>query len=152
MDAMTICQRCRRAPQEIAEIEDRIQQRRDALTTLSAAMGREGSQGPARDRMAETAAAIADMEKTLTGRKNRQAVELVAVSALSEALEPPMSRVIYLYYGKCLTARAVAKRMKYTEGYIRQLRRQATDRLRAISGDQLLDYVPAWYLEEMEET
>lgn len=146
MNAMTILNRCRAAERDMAEIEERIRQRRDAMTMLSAAPGREGGQGPARDRMAETAAAIADMERQLEDRRARHAVELVAVSALSETLDGAEGRVVYLYYGKGLTARAVARRLKYTEGYIRQLRKRAEDRLREIEGERLMEYAPAWYL------
>ena len=53
----------------------------------------------------------------------------------------------YLYYGKGMNARAIARRMQYSEGYVRQLKRRAEDQLREISGARLYDYLPAWYLE-----
>lgn len=146
MDAMTILNRCRKSGAELEEMEAQIRQRRDAVTTISASLGREGGRGPATDRMASVAAAIADMETKISARRERQAVELMATSALSELLSPNvLGQIIYLYYGKAMTVRAVAKRIRYTEGYVRKLRRDAEDVLRALPETVVDELLPPWY-------
>lgn len=148
MDALTIMTRCRNAAADMEELEGRIRQRRDALESAGGAPGVSASrQGMVRDRMAEAVSAITELEKRLAARRERYAVEIVAASAISESLDQPGGRVAYLYYGKGLNARAIARRMQYSEGYVRQLKRRAEDQLRGISGAQLYDYLPAWYLE-----
>ena len=78
-----------------------------------------------------------------------QAVELMATSALSDRLSPSvLGQIIFLYYGKALTVRAVAKRVKYTEGYVRRLRRDAEDQLKALPAEDVDELLPPWYLDE----
>lgn len=151
MDAMTILIRCRRSNADLAELEEKARQRRDAVTTITAALDREGGRGPATDRIASAAAAVADIETQAERRRERQAVELVAVVQLSDMLPGIQGRIIYLYYGKALTVRAVAKRVKYTEGYVRRLRRIAEDTLRMLPEAQVESLVPQWYIRGTEE-
>ena len=93
------------------------------------------------------AAAVADLEARAQQRRERQAVELVAVNALAERLEGVQGRIVYLYYGKALTVRAVAKRVKYTEGYVRRLRREAEDQLRQVPAEEVDELLPPWYMD-----
>ena len=150
MDAMTILKRCRASGAELVELDARIRQRRDAATMISAVISGEPGHAPgglASDKIAAAAAAVADLEARAQQRRERQAVELAAVSALAERLEGVQGRIVYLYYGKALTVRAVAKRVKYTEGYVRRLRREAEDRLRQVPAEEVDELLPPWYTD-----
>jgi len=146
MDAMTILKRCRASSAELEELDARIRQRRDAVTMISVSLDRDGGRGPSTDRLADAAAAVADLEKKAERRRERQAVELVAVTALADRLPGVQGRIIFLYYGKAMTVRAAAKRVKYTEGYVRKLRREAEDQLRSVPETEVDELVPPWYL------
>lgn len=147
MDAMTVLRRCRASGADLEALDVRIRQRRDAVTTITVSLDRAGGRGPASDRMASAAAEIADMERQQRDRRERQAVELVAVSLLAERLPPVQGQVVYLYYGKAMTLRAVAKRVRYTEGYVRKLRREAEEELRRVPHEEVDELLPAWYVE-----
>ena len=147
MDAMTVLRRCRASGADLEALDVWIRQRRDAVTTITVNLDRAGGRGPASDRMASAAAEIADMERQQRDRRERQAVELVAVSLLAERLPPVQGQVLYLYYGKGLTLRAVAKRVRYTEGYVRKLRREAEEALRQVPPGEVDELLPAWYVK-----
>lgn len=145
MDAMTIFRRCREAKTDIEALEMRIRQRRDALTQVTQAMGDGGGRGSPSDRMGTVVAAIADMSAQIEQRQQRQSVEIAAACVLLDMLEEKYSRVLHLYYVKGLTVRAVAKRLKYSEGYMRKLKRDAEDAAMEIDQDTVRGCVPEWY-------
>lgn len=145
---MTILRRCRESGTDLSELEERIRQRRDAVTTISVSLDRDGGAGGSgtpSDRIAAAAAAVADLEKQAERRRERQAVEIMAVNVLADRLPGVQGRIIYLYYAKALTVRAVAKRVKYTEGYVRKLRREAENQLREVPGEEVDELLPPWY-------
>lgn len=145
MDAMTILKRCREAPKDLETLEIRIRQRRDALTQVSAAADQGGGRGTPGDRMAAVVAAIADIEQQATERRQRLSVEVAAACVLLDMLDERYSRVLHLYYVKGLTVRLAAKKMKYSEGYLRRLKREAEDAARAIPEDEVRQSAPEWY-------
>lgn len=146
MDAMTIFRRCREAGADIEALEARIRQRREALTQVTQALDSTGGgRSPAGDRMGTVVAAIADISARIEDRKQRQSVEIAAACVLMDMLEEKYSNVLHLYYVKGLTVRAVAKRLRYSEGYTRKLKRDAEDAARAISPEMVRECVPDWY-------
>ena len=146
MDAMTIFRRCREAKADIEALEMRIRQRRDALTQVTQAIGNEGGgHGSPSDRMGTVVAAIADLSTQVEQRQQRQSVEIAAACVLMDQLDEKYSRVLHLYYVKGLTVRAVAKKLKYSEGYTRKLKRDAEDAAREIGPDAVRESLPEWY-------
>ena len=146
MDAMTIFRRCRDARGDIEALEERIRQRRDALTQVTQAMDATGGgHGSPSDRMGTVVAAIADLSAQADARRQRQSVEIAAACVLCDMLDEKYSRVLHLYYVNGMTVRAVAKKLKYSEGYIRKLKRDAEDAVRGIDPDTVRGCVPEWY-------
>lgn len=146
MDAMTIFRRCREAGADIEALEMKIRQRRDALTQVTQTLDTTGGgKGPAGDRMAGVVAAIADLDARIRDRRERQAVEIAAACVLMDTLEEKYARVLHLYYVKGLTVRAAARRMKYSEGYVRKLKREAEDAAGALDPETVRASLPDWY-------
>lgn len=137
MDAIGILNKCRDAPEAIRRTEQRIWQRRRFL---------DGARGSPESLAAE----IGALEQRLKGQRERLAVETAAACALLDLLPGKESAVLYAYYIDGLSAAGVARRLRYSEGYVRRLRRQGEERLRRIPEDGVAAQLPAWYRKETE--
>ena len=135
MDAIGILSKCRDAPEKIRRTEQRIWQRK---------------RFSARESPDSLAGEIEALEKRLREQKERLAVETAAACALLDLLPGKESEVLYAYYIDGLSAAGVARRLRYSEGYVRRLRRQGEDRLRRIPEDGVNAQLPAWYRKETE--
>ena len=81
MKAMDILRRCRSAASDISRTQQRIAQRRDALTCIAAPQIRaDGTDRSARssDKTSELMADIDGLERALEQRRNQQQAEIVA--------------------------------------------------------------------------
>ena len=136
MNAIWILTKCRDAPEAIRRTEQRIWQRKRFASTRGSPDSLAGE--------------IAALEKRLQGQRERLAVETAAACALLDLLPGNQSAVLYAYYIDGLSAAGTARRLRYSEGYVRRLRRQGEDRLRRIPESEVAAQLPAWYRKETE--
>lgn len=151
MQAMEILKRCRNAENEIIRIESQIRRRRDLLGQTGApAMdpnrGGRGSSDP--DKTGRILGDIDLLERALEARKQRKAVEEAASIALTEMAPELEGKVLYRYYVKRDTVAGIARKEKYTEGYIRKVRKRGEEIMRLLSPEKVATTVPRWYIEE----
>lgn len=154
MDAMTILRRCRAADGEIKRLEIRIRQRYDVLTAIGAPQAdpNGGSHGGGdRDRMGSVMAGIDLLERELQKRQERLNAERVAALSLLDMLSDLESRVLYLYYLSGMDTPAIARKEKYTTGYVRKVKRSGEQLAGMLMEERVESALPAWYLKEEEE-
>lgn len=149
MDAMTIFERCRSAAGEIRRLNQRIQQRREAMKSAPAPQPDPSGGSRTRaatDRTGKMVADIDALERQLEARKQARGAELAAACALLDDLPELESSVLYGYYIGMESAASMARRMKYQDSYIRKVRRNGEKLLNELSGDQVAAVLPTWYM------
>lgn len=151
MEAMTILKRCRTAKSDIQRLRQRIGQWQDVLTSLSAPQAdpNGGSRGTGdRDKTGRILADIDQLEREITARKEAYAAEKVAACALMDMLPDLEGRVLYDYYVRSWDTPEIARKEKYTPGYVRKMKRSAEQLLEMLSPERVAAVLPAWYLRE----
>lgn len=151
MNAMTILRRYRAAKDDIRKLQQRIDQRRDVLTSLGSLQadpngGSKGTTDP--DRNGRILAEIDELERQIEARREAEKVEANAVPALLDMVPELEGRVLFLYYVKRIDTGAIARKEKYTAGYVRKTKRNAEQLLEMLSPDRVATTLPAWYLRE----
>ena len=149
MKAMDILRRCRSAASDISRTQQRIAQRRDALTCIAAPLIRaDGTDRSARssDRTSELMADIDGLERALEQRRNQQQAEIVAALVLLDCLPETDSGILYRYYIKRDSVPSIAAAMGFTDGYIRKVKADAESRLDSLQEAQVAAALPAWYM------
>lgn len=151
MKAMDILRRCRSAASDISRTQQRIAQRRDALTYIAAPQIRaDGTDRSARssDKTSELMADIDGMERALEQRRNQQQAEIVAALVLLDCLPETDSGILYRYYIKRDSVPCIAAALGFTDGYIRKVKADAESRLDSLQEAQVAAALPAWYMRE----
>lgn len=151
MEAMTILKRCRTAKNDIQRLRQRIGQRRDVLTSLSAPQAdpNGGSRGTGdKDKTGRILADIDQLEREIAARREAYEAEKVAACALMDMLPDLEGRVLYDYYVRCWDTPEIARKEKYTAGYVRKQKRSAEQLLEMLSPERVATVLPAWYLRE----
>lgn len=152
MKAITILARCRNADSEIRRIKQRIEQRREAAESVTPRMdaigGGRGTSEP--DKIAAFVAAIDELERRLEAREQARRVEVVAACVLLETLPETESAVLHQYYIQHQKVPGIARKLGYTEGYIRKLKAQAERMLDEVPEARVVQALPAWYMREQE--
>lgn len=152
MKGMTVLKRCRAAEGDMARIRQRIQRRREAMECITPRMDVTGSRSTAEpDKMDAFVAAITELEADLKARELARSAEVAAACVLLDALPEGESSVLHAYYVKRLKMPAIAKRMGYTEGYIRKLKKEGENLMDALPADIVAACLPAWYIRERPE-
>lgn len=154
MDALTILKRCRAADEDIRRLEQRIQQRRDAMTSINAPQADpdSGSRGPRDpDKIGKILGDIDILERRLTARKQARNVELAAACVLLDGLQAMESSVLHAYYVRQEDTAVIARRMKYRDSYIRKIKARGERHLSAMAPEQVAATLPPWYLKEQGE-
>lgn len=149
MKAMDILRRCRSAASDISRTQQRIAQRRDALTCIAAPQIRvDGTDRSARssDKTSELMADIDGLERALEQRRNQQQAEIVAALVLLDCLPETDSGILYRYYIKRDSVPSIAAAMGFTDGYIRKVKADAESRLDSLQEAQVAAALPAWYM------
>ena len=151
MEAITIFKRCRAAAGDIRRLTQRIQQRRDAMTSISAPQadpnGGSHSQGDP-DIMGKMMADIDELERSLEARKQARTVEIAAACVLLDKLQDPESSVLHGFYIKQESTASIARRLKYQDSYIRKVKINGEKALGELTADQVAAALPPWYLRE----
>ena len=151
MEAMEILRRCREASGEIARLRVRIQQRRDAMTSIGAAPPDDKGGSRARgdpDRIGRLVAEVDALEKAIEGREQEYAVETAAACVLLDTLPELDSRVLHAYYVKRESVTVIARRLKYQDGYLRKVKSRGEKALTALPGETVTAALPAWYIKK----
>lgn len=148
MEAITILQRCRMAACDIQRLDQRIQQRREALYSISAPQadpnGGSRSHGE-QDKTGKLLADIDALEKRREARTQAYAVELASACVLLDKLPELESKVLHAYYVKREKTPGIARRLRYQESYIRKVKRNGESLLREMSEEQVAETLPGWY-------
>ncbi len=151
MEAIIILRRCRTAAGEIRWLNQRIQQRREAMTSLSAPPfdpngGSHGQSAP--DKLGKLLSDIDSLERSLENRKQARLVEIAAACALLDRLPALESSVLHGFYIKQESTSSIAKRLNYQDSYIRKVKINAEKTLGELTADQVAAALPLWYLQE----
>lgn len=157
MNAMTILRRCRAAETDIRKLDERIDRRREELTSLQAPQAdpNGGSRGSGdKDKNGRLLAEIDELERKKADREDEQQAERSAALTLVEMVPDLEGRVLYLYYAKKPEKRGeqwdtgrIARKEHLTPGYVRKVKRNAEQLLDMVGQDLVDATLPAWYLE-----
>ena len=153
MNAMTIMKRCRTGKDDIARIQQRIDQRRDLLDSIGAppADPNGGSRGTGdKDKTGRILADIDLLEREMEARREAWNAEKVAAVALLEKVPDLEGTVLYDYYVKRMDTPEIARKEKYTPGYVRKTKRNGEQLLEMLGPEQVKAVLPAWYIKEKE--
>lgn len=154
MKAITILKRCREAEKDIARINVRIRQWREILDSLSAPQadpnGGSRSTGDP-DKNGRVMAEVDQLERERQARQEAWEAEKVATQALLDMVPILESEVLYLYYVQQMDTTAIARRKKYTPGYVRKTKRGGEQLLAMLAPERVNGTLPAWYLKERRE-
>lgn len=151
MNAITILKRCRAAKGEIDRLQQRIEQRREVLDSLSAPQadpnGGSRSAGD-RDKIGRILADIDELEREIDERREAERAEKVAAVVLLDLVPDLESKVLLDYYVKRWDTPQIARKEKYTAGYVRKTKRAAEQLLEMVSEDKVSGALPGWYLKK----
>ena len=151
MNAMTILKRCRAAKNDIGRLLQRIEQRRDVLDSLSAPQAdpNGGSRGTGdKDKIGKILADIDELEREVEARKEAEKAEKTAALTLLDMVPDLEGRVLYDYYVKRWDTPEIARKEKYTAGYVRKTKRNGEQLLEMLSPERVDSVLQAWYLRE----
>ena len=151
MNAMIILKRCRAAKNDIGRLLQRIEQRRDVLDSLSAPQAdpNGGSRGTGdKDKIGKILADIDELEREVEARKEAEKAEKTAALTLLDMVPDLEGRVLYDYYVKRWDTPEIARKEKYTAGYVRKTKRNGEQLLEMLSPERVDSVLPAWYLRE----
>lgn len=151
MEAITIFKRCRAAAGDIRRLTQRIQQRRDAMTSISAPQadpnGGSHSRGDP-DKIGKMLADIDALERSLETRKQARTVEIAAACVLLDRLPDLESNVLHGFYIRQESTANIARRLRYQDSYIRKVKINGEKVLGELTADQVAAALPPWYLRE----
>ena len=154
MKAMEILRRCRSAKAELAQLQQRIDQRHDVLTSLSApqASPDRGSRGTGDlDKTGRIYSDIDLLEREKAARGEEYEAEKISALALADMIPDLEGKVIFDYYVRVWDTTEIARKEKYTAGYVRKTKRQAEQLLEMLSAERVESTLPAWYLKRAAE-
>lgn len=154
MKALTILRRLREAKTDISRLQLRIDQRMEVLDSIGAPSpdpngGSRGSADP--DKIGRVMADVDLLEREMEGRKNAEKAEAASALILLDMLPDAENRVLYDYYVKRWDTPAIARKEKYTAGYVRKVKRSGEQLLEMVTAEQVAATLPAWYLREKED-
>lgn len=153
MKALDILKRCRAARTDISRLQQRIDRWREMLDSIGAPQadpngGSRGSADP--DKVGRIMGEIDALEREIARRKEGQQAEAASALALLDTLPDLESKILYAYYVKRQDTPEIARKEKYTAGYVRKVKRGGETLLDMLSAERVTATLPAWYLREEE--
>lgn len=151
MNAMTILKRCRASKGDIDRLQLRIDQRREVLESPSAPQAdpNGGSRGSGdKDKTGRIYAEIDALERERDARKEAAEAERAAACALVDMVQELEGKILFAYYVRRWDTAEIARKEKYTPGYVRKTKRNAEQLLEMLSPERVNSTLPAWYLRE----
>lgn len=154
MKAMTVLRRCRAAKNDIERLEQRIIQRREVLDSIGAPQadpngGSRGGMDP--DKTGRILGDIDELEREIQARREEAEAERVSACALMDMVPDLEGKILYGYYVKRLDTGEIARKEKYTAGYVRKTKRAGEQLLEMLSPEQVDGTLPPWYLRKKSE-
>jgi hypothetical protein len=154
MKALDILKRCRAARTDISRLQQRIDRWREMLDSIGAPQadpngGSRGSADP--DKVGRIMGEIDALEREIARRKEGQQAEAASALALLDTLPDLESKILYAYYVKRQDTPEIARKEKYTAGYVRKVKRGGETLLDMLSAERVTATLPAWYLREEED-
>lgn len=154
MKAMTILRRCRAALADEERLQERIWQRREVLESVSAPQGdpNGGSRAQGdRDKIGAILGDIDALERELQARREAEMAEKTAAVALLDMVPDLERKVLYDYYVKRWDTGEIARKEKYTAGYVRKTKRNGEQLLDMLGPERVAAALPNWYIKEKGE-
>lgn len=149
MKAIEILEACRAAPDEIRAIEQRRQEYLETAEVMGHAPDPTGvSSGRKSDKIGSFATLAADQAAALKMRQARQREELKAARKLLDHLPSEQGNVLHLYYICGYTLSVIAKRKRYSYGYVRRMKKAAEDALALLPDEETEGLLPDWYMDD----
>ena len=154
MNAMTIMRRCRAAQDDTERIQQRIEQRRDLLDSISAPPMDPNGGGHGSGDKDKTGRILADidlLEREKAARQEAWNAERVAALSLLEMVPDLEGKILHDYYVKRMDTGEIARKRKYTAGYVRKTKRSGEQLLEMLGAERVKSVLPAWYLNKEKE-
>ncbi|NLV59207.1 MAG: hypothetical protein GXY67_10640 [Clostridiales bacterium] len=150
MTAMEVFERCRAADEDIRRIEADIERYRDAATNVSPRLDSTGGGGCSveKDRVGTLVAEVDRLQRAVQQRIARKCAEIDASCKLIDRLPPTVRSVMHRYYVKGESLNEVAKRMKYSYGYVRKMKSDGVRMAMEIDKEDVAAALPDWYLAD----
>ena len=151
MNALDIMKRCRAAESDIGRLQQRIDQRRDVLTSLSAPQADPtgGSRGTGdKDKTGRIIAEIDELERERDARREAWEAEKVAACALVDMVPDLEGRILFDYYVRGMDTVQTAKKEKYQTSYVRRVKRDGERLMEMLSPEKVRSTLPTWYIRE----
>ena len=146
MNGVDILKRCRSAGEEIRRLTEKWKRLEECATSVSSPLNSTGgSRSGVTDRVARFATEIDECRRAIAARRKRFDVELLTSCDLINRLTEPECSVIYRFYIQGQTVAEIAKALKYSEGYVKQVKRRGLDQIGAIPAAEIERMVPDWY-------
>lgn len=154
MKALYILKRCLEGKKDLARIDAMIQQRRELLDDISAPQadpngGGRGSTDP--DKAGRILADIDQLERKRKAREEELEAEQVSGLSLLDMIPETENSILYQYYLRGVNTGAIARKKKYTTGYVRKKKRDGEMLLDMLSPERVAGTLPLWYLKERGE-
>lgn len=154
MKAMTIMRRCRAAQEEIERIQQRIDSRWEVLDGIGAPTadpnGGSRSTGD-RDKTGRILGDIDVLEREKEARKEAWNAEKVAALSLLDMVPELEGKILHDYYVRRMDTGGIARKRKYTAGYVRKVKRSGEQLLEMLGEERVRSTLPGWYLRKEEE-
>lgn len=151
---MIILQRCRAAKRDIDRLEQRIEQRRDVLSSISGPQvdpnGVIRGSGDA-DKVGRIMADIDELEREIAARREEAEIEKVSACALMDMVPELEGKILYAYYVKRMDTGEIGRKEKFTAGYVRKVKRGGEQLLEMLSPETVAGTLPPWYLRKKSE-
>lgn len=133
MTALELLDKCRNAEADMQTLRRKIAQRRESMTAISVQLDSiGGGRGSLNDRMAAYAAEVDELTGALEERAAAMINETRAAYKLLDMLEEKQERVLHMWYMKNCSTSLIARKTKFSEGYVRKLRRDGENALSGV--------------------
>ena len=146
---LDVLKRLRGREAQVGELKEKIRMRRDAATSVTAQYGAAPPGGGSGDRMSDYVAQIDELSRKIADITCLWQAEMAYCVGLCDAYDGVERMLIYNYYGKGWTLRAVASAGGYSEGYCRKAKGRLDASLSEAEAEP--HRLPDWYERKREE-
>ena len=147
MSILELLKRLRGREKQVADLKEKISLRRDAATNITARYGERVPGGSGGDGMPAYAAQIDDLSRKITEVTQLWQAEMSYCVALCDKYDGVERTLLYNFYGKGWTLRAIAMSGGYSEGYCRKAKAKLDESLKNAEVEKHL--LPDWYIRRM---
>ena len=91
------------------------------------------------------------LEREMESRKAQEQAEKVAAISLLDMVPDLEGRVLHDYYIRRWDTTMIARKRKYTPGYVRKTKRSGERLMEMLSPERVMSVLPVWYIKERGE-